>query len=113
MTERKSRNEIACKMPDAKEKSMVEVLDGIERAIGSAAFRRIFVTMTCDGGSEFMDIVGNRRKRRTRLFFAYQYTACEWGNNERYNSILRCFFPKGRGTSRRSRTLKLPASYSE
>ncbi len=51
MTERKSRREIARKMPDAKGKSTVEVLDEIERKIGSEEFRRIFITLTCDGGS--------------------------------------------------------------
>lgn len=72
MTERKSRNEIARKMPDAKGKSTVEVLDKIERKLGSEAFRRIFITMTCDGGTEFMDIEGIERscidgKQRTKL----------------------------------------------
>ena len=100
MTERKSRREIARKMPDAKGCSTVEVLDRIEREIGSEAFRRIFVTMTCDGGSEFMDIAGIERscidgKPRTKLYFAHPYTACERGTNERHNRILRRFFPKG------------------
>lgn len=100
MTERKSRNEIARKMPDAKGKSTVEILDGIEREIGSEAFRRIFITMTCDGGSEFMDIAGIERscvdgKPRTKLYFAHPYTACERGTNENHNRILRRFFPKG------------------
>ena len=100
MTERRSRNEIARKMPDAKGKSTVEVLDAIEREIGSEAFRRIFVTMTCDGGTEFMDIEGIERscidgKPRTKLYFAHPYTACERGTNERHNRILRRFFPKG------------------
>lgn len=100
MTERKSRNEIARKMPDAKGKSTVEILDEIEREIGSEAFRRIFITLTCDGGSEFMDIEGIERscidgKPRTKLYFAHPYTACERGTNERHNRILRRFFPKG------------------
>ena len=100
MTERKSRNEIARKMPDAKGKSTVEVLDKIERKLGSEAFRRIFITMTCDGGTEFMDIEGIERscidgKQRTKLYFAHPYTACERGTNENHNRILRRFFPKG------------------
>ena len=100
MTERKSRKEIARKMPDAKGKSTVAVLDEIERKIGSGAFRRIFITMTCDGGSEFMDIEGIERscidgRPRTKLYFAHPYTACERGTNENHNRILRRFFPKG------------------
>ena len=100
MTERKSRNEIAHKMPDAKGKSTVELLDEIERKMGSNEFRRIFVTMTCDGGPEFMDIAGIERScidgmPRTKLYFAHPYTACERGTNENHNRILRRFFPKG------------------
>lgn len=100
MTERKSRDEIAKKIPDAKSASVVAVLDRIEREIGSEAFRRIFVTLTCDGGTEFMDIEGIERscidgKPRTRLYFAHPYTACERGTNENHNRMLRRFFPKG------------------
>ena len=100
MTERKSRNEIARKIPDAKGKSVIDVLDGIEREIGSEAFRRIFRTLTCDGGTEFMNIEGIERscidgKPRTKLYFAHPYTACERGTNENHNRILRRFFPKG------------------
>ena len=100
MTERKSRNEIVRKMPDAKGKSTVDVLDEIERRIGSEAFRRIFITLTCDGGTEFMDIEGIERscidgKPRTKVYFAHPYTACERGTNENHNRILRRFFPKG------------------
>lgn len=100
MTERKSRNEIARKIPNAKGKSVVNVLDDLEREIGSEAFRRIFKTLTCDGGTEFMDIEGIQRscidgKLRTRLYFAHPYSACERGTNENHNRILRRFFPKG------------------
>ena len=75
-------------------------LDEIERKIGSKAFRRIFRTLTCDGGSEFMDIEGIERscidgKPRTKVYFAHPYTACERGTNENHNRILRHFFPKG------------------
>ncbi len=100
MTERKSRREIVRKIRDAKGKSVVEVLDGIEKKIGSKAFRKIFITLTCDGGSEFMDIEGIERscidgRPRTKLYFAHPYTACERGTNENHNRILRRFFPKG------------------
>ncbi|MDY2925383.1 MAG: IS30 family transposase, partial [Treponema sp.] len=61
MTERKSRNEIVRKMPDAKGKSTVEILDEIERQMESETFRRTFITMTCDGGSEFLDVEGIER----------------------------------------------------
>ncbi len=100
MTERKSRKEIVRKMKDAKGKSTVEILDEIERRIGTVLFRKIFETMTCDGGTEFMDVEGIERscidgKPRTKLYFAHPYTACERGTNENHNRILRRFFQKG------------------
>ncbi len=68
--------------------------------MGSEAFRRIFITMTCDGGGEFMDAQGIEHScydgdPRTRLYFAHPYTACERGTNENHNRMLRRFFPKG------------------
>ena len=100
LTERKSRKEIAKKIKHSKSKNIVEELDKIERNIGSKKFRKIFVTMTCDGGSEFMDIEGIERScidglPRTKVYIAHPYSACERGTNENHNRILRRFFPKG------------------
>lgn len=100
LTERKSRNEIAMKVAGARPEEIVAKLDGIERRIGSAEFRRIFGTITFDGGGEFMDIEGVERscidgKPRTHIYIAHPYTACERGTNENHNRMLRRFFPKG------------------
>ena len=100
MTERKTRNEKAVKIPNAKAESAVAYLDRLEREMGSEAFRKTFKTITCDGGSEFMDVKGMETscidgKPRTRVFFAHPYTACESGTNENHNRMLRRFFPKG------------------
>lgn len=100
LTERKTRFEVAYKMPDAKATTTVEMLDKIEREIGSEEFRRAFVTITFDGGSEFLDIAGIERscidgKERTKVYIAHPYSACERGTNERHNRELRRFFPKG------------------
>lgn len=100
MTERLARSEVARKMPNAKSGSVVAVLDELERGMGSEKFRKVFSTMTCDCGSEFMDVEGIERscidgKRRTRLFFAHPYAACERGTNENHNRMIRRFFPKG------------------
>lgn len=100
MTERKTRNEKAVKIPNAKAESAVAYLDRLEREMGSEAFRKTFKTITCDGGSEFMDVKGMETscidgKPRTKVFFAHPYTACERGTNENHNRMLRRFFPKG------------------
>ena len=57
--------------------------------------------MISDGGSEFMDVQGIERsvikpeEKRTRLFYAHPYSACEHGTNENHNRILRRFSLKG------------------
>jgi transposase, IS30 family len=100
MTERKTRKEISVKMPNAEAESTVSFLNHLERKMGSAAFRKVFITMTCDGGSEFLSAEGIEKscidgKPRTKLYYAHPYTACERGTNEVHNRILRRFFPKG------------------
>ena len=91
-------------MPNAKAESTVSYLNKLEREMGSERFRKTFKTLTCDGGTEFMDIKGIETspidgKPRTRLYFAHPYTACERGTNENHNRMLRRFFPKGVGFS--------------
>lgn len=100
MTERKSRIEIAARIPNSKSESVVKYLDRKERELGSAKFRKVFLSFTCDGGSEFMDIDGIERscldgKPRTKVYFAHPYSAYERGTNEIHNRMLRRFFPKG------------------
>lgn len=68
--------------------------------MGSAAFRRLFRSITLDNGSEFSDAVGLEssaitRAGRTTLYYAHPYTACERGANENHNGIIRRLFPKG------------------
>jgi IS30 family transposase len=75
-------------------------LDKLERALGSRHFREIFKTITCDNGGEFMDAPGIEqscltRKKRTVVYYAHPYCACERGSNENANGIIRRFIPKG------------------
>lgn len=85
MTERKTRKEKAVKMPNAKAESTVSYLNKLEREMGSERFRKTFKTLTCDGGTEFMDIKRIEispidGKPRMRLYFAHPYSACEKGD---------------------------------
>lgn len=100
MTERKSRMEIAVKMPNAKAEATVQTLNAIENKIGFENFCKTFVTLTSDGGSEFFDAEGIEKssvgeKTRTSIYYAHPYSAFERGTNEIHNRLLRRFFPKG------------------
>lgn len=45
-------------MPNAKACSVVAEIDKLEAALGSDLFRKLFKSITADGGSEFMDFKG-------------------------------------------------------
>jgi len=99
LTERKTRKEIVELMPDNTTKSVVQVLDRIERRCG-AEFQRIFQTITVDNGTEFSDFIGMEqskrgKKKRTRVFYCHPYSSFERGSNEVNNRFIRRKLPKG------------------
>ncbi|CVI71536.1 MAG TPA: IS30 family transposase [Candidatus Anaerobutyricum stercoris] len=100
LTERKTREEIIRKMKDKSAASVVRALDGLERKLGTTLFRKIFKTITVDNGTEFSDVKGierskRSRKKRTKLFFCHPYRSCERGSNENNNRLIRRHIPKG------------------
>ena len=101
LTERKTRAEIARKIPNRTAASVKSEIDKIERQIGSVLFREMFKTITPDNGVEFSNAVGLEssvlcNQPRTQLFFAHPYSSFERGTNENHNGIIRRFIPKGR-----------------
>ncbi len=99
LTERKTRAEIARKIPDRTAASVTAEMDKIERQMGSVAFRQLFLSITPDNGVEFSDAVGLERSilcnsSRTQLFFAHPYSSFERGTNENHNGIIRRFIAK-------------------
>ena len=99
LTERKTRREIIVPMKDKTSESVVRALNGIERKLG-ALFPRIFVTITCDNGTEFADAEGIENKRRgkgkrTTVYYCHPYTPSERGTNENQNGLIRRLVPKG------------------
>ncbi len=109
LTERKTREEIVRKMKDKSAASVVKVLDSLERKLGTNLFRKVFKTITVDNGTEFSDVKGiekskRSRKKRTKLFFCHPYRSCERGSNENNNRLIRRHIPKGFNFDFMSRT---------
>jgi len=104
LTERKTRAEIIRKMPNGEAASVIAELDKIEGELGMDVFRKLFRSITADGGSEFLDFDGMEKSadgsERTVLYFAHPYCAGERGTNENHNRIFRRFYPKGTDFSR-------------
>jgi IS30 family transposase len=99
LIERKTRKQIICKIKDKTQKSVIRAINGIERQMGSEAFRAIFKSITADNGSEFLDHEALERSvssgTRTHIYYAHPYSSWERGSNENGNRIIRRFIPKG------------------
>jgi IS30 family transposase len=99
LTERKLRVEIVRKIPNRTAASVTAEIDKLERQIGASLFKKLFLSITPDNGSEFSDAMGLERSavsdsQRTQLYFAHPYSSFERGSNENHNGIIRRFIPK-------------------
>lgn len=99
LTERKTRQEIAIKLPDGTAQSVVRALDRTEQKYGSL-FKKVFLTITVDNGVEFADRSGMERScldkgKRTQIYYCHPYSSYERGSNEKQNQMLRRHYPKG------------------
>ncbi len=77
LTERKTRYEYIFKVPDKTQKSVVSVLDQIEKIYGYENFKKCFKTITMDNGVEFLDMSGVERsathpgEKRTVAYYCH------------------------------------------
>ena len=96
LAERKTRFNIAVKIPDRKASTM-------ENAIVETLSRfpsELVKTITCDRGSEFVNWANIEKRLGCEVYFADPYCAWQKGTNENCNGLLREFYPKGRNLSR-------------
>lgn len=108
LVERKTRKVIIRKIKDKTQSSVIRALNGIERSMGKEAFKVMFVSITADNGSEFLDYLAleqsvTERSSRTHIYYAHPYSSWERGSNENTNRIIRRFIPKGSDISKFSR----------
>ena len=107
LTERKTRKEIIRKLKNKSQKSVVRAINGIERQMGTEAFRIVFKSITADNGSEFLDHEALEQSvfsgTRTHIYYAHPYSSWERGSNENANRIIRRFIPKGSDISKFTR----------
>ena len=87
-------------MPDKTAESVVKALDFLERKMGVVKFRKTFLSITVDNGSEFSDCAGIERSyrgksKRTSVYYCHPYSSYERGSNENQNKLIRRHYPKG------------------
>lgn len=101
LTERASNQEIIELMNGKTQTDVQMALDRIERSLGPKRFREVFISITSDNGSEFLDFQSiekssiNKRVKRTALYYADAYCSWQRGANENANKFIRRFLPKG------------------
>lgn len=92
LVERKSRYLLLGKVADRKAATCNAAIVGC--FAGRPDIPRL--TLTVDNGMEFSVFPLLQDTLGLRVYFAHPYRACERGQNEQVNGLLRKFFPKGR-----------------
>lgn len=94
LTERKTRFEMIFKLQSKKSEDVVNKFNQIKDFMKSN-FNKIFKSITTDNGSEFSQFLEIIKKTKTQFYFCHPYCSGEKGTNEKSNSIIRYFIPKG------------------
>ena len=94
LTERKTRFEMIFKLQSKKAEDVVNKFNQIKDFMKSN-FNKIFKSITTDNGSEFSQFLEIIKNTKTQFYFCHPYCSGEKGTNEKSNSIIRYFIPKG------------------
>ena len=94
LTERKTRFEIIFKL---KCKTAQEVVNKFNKMkeIMKKNYDKIFKSITTDNGTEFSNFLSIIKDTKTKIYFCHPYCSGEKGTNEKHNSMIRYFIPKG------------------
>lgn len=94
ITERKTRFEMIFRLPA---KSSSEVTNKINqlKIFLDKHYDKIFKSYTTDNGSEFSNFIEIMNNSKTDFYFCHPYCSGEKGTNEKHNSMIRYFIPKG------------------
>ena len=93
LDERTTRYRHIIKISSRSAKAVEEGIRQLQASYGER-FRSVFRSITSDNGSEFTSLP--QLLPSTPIYYAHPYSAYERGLNEKQNSLIRRFFPKGR-----------------
>lgn len=94
LTERKTRFEMVFKLEGKTASAVVEKFEQIKEFMKNN-FDKIFKSITTDNGTEFSDFLNIIKNTKAKIYFCHPYCSGEKGTNEKHNSIIRYFIPKG------------------
>ena len=92
LDERMTRKRHIIKIPGRTKEAVGKALQCLQQAYGEM-FHLVFKTVTSDNGSEFSGLT--EALAGVGVYFAHPYSSGERGTNEKQNSIVRRFIPKG------------------
>ena len=92
--ERKTRFEMIFKLSSKTSLDVVNKINQIKSFMKSH-YNKIFKSFSTDNGSEFTDFLGIIENSNTSIYFCHPYCSGEKGTNEKHNSMIRYFIPKG------------------
>ena len=94
LTERKTRFEIIFKLKGKTSEEVVNKFNKMKEFM-KINYDKIFKSITTDNGTEFSDFLNIIKDTKTKIYFCHPYCSGEKGTNEKQNSIIRYFIPKG------------------
>ena len=94
MGDRYRRGRHLVKIPSRSSDAVRLGLEKVAKLYGEN-FENVFKSVTSDNGSEFVDL-GRYLPKSTEVYYAHPYSSYERGTNEKQNSLVRRFFPKGK-----------------
>ena len=94
LTERKTRFEIIFKLKGKTAEEVVNKFNKMKEFM-KINYDKIFKSITTDNGTEFSDFLNIIKDTKTKIYFCHPYCSGEKGTNEKHNSIIRYFIPKG------------------
>lgn len=94
LTERKTRYEIIFKLKGKNAEEVVKKFNQMKDFMKNN-YNKIFKSITTDNGTEFSDFLNIIKNTKTKIYFCHPYCSGEKGTNEKHNSIIRYFIPKG------------------
>ena len=95
LTERKTRFEMVFKLQGKTAKEVVNKFNEI-KIFMKKNFNKVFKSITTDNGSEFSDFLEIIKDTKAKIYFCHPYCSGEKGTNEKSNSMIRYFIPKGK-----------------
>ena len=94
LTERKTRFEIIFKLKCKTAQEVVYKFNKMKEFM-KKNYDKIFKSITTDNGTEFSDFLSIIKDTKTKIYFCHPYCSSEKGTNEKHNSMIRYFIPKG------------------